>query len=543
MATMRGSKKSAIGLFVDGLEVKFAHLSRRGKSIIIDELRSASLITKLEERQLKDMSEGDGFGEGGADTFAIPTGAEKTDSGEDNNAVLLGLLAPYKSANYILGYAISEPSIYYHTVESDFGLKGTKLKERIIDELRKVRSVQPAVDAVDVFYSSDRNLVCAVREDGISLYRSIEDIRSFLHNRIPRIPLIDTSDVALMNLARANYGFAPDEVSAIIYVGVEFTRLLFLKGAEFFHFAPVLGEGYDSLNIQNTVYSRLLLEQDNLGIPRIDRILLAGESRRIAFDEFLKEQLPEVDIQYLRTPYVDSSSLPAELQEQIPEYAVAIATAWKLLDEENPAFYPINLLPEFIREGQRTFKLGWHGYTLLLLIFFSTFYFTWQIGKLNSILNAKEEILKQKQEQLAENRNLQAKIEGISEQIGRYKVALSVYDSLVPGYDRWSRMLEKISSGINNVNSLWITELKSTQEDNVLVDGFSIFRSRLPKISRLYENTTLRQVLQKDIREKTVYSYQIILPRDKDIKRSDVSLDLPPGSETKIPAETKVQNN
>ncbi len=528
MATMRGKTKSAIGLFVDGHEVKYAHLSRKGKSVIINELRSASLITKLEERQLKDLSEGDAFGESGTDTFAIPTGAERTDTAEDNNAVLLGLLAQHKPMSYVLGYAISEPSIYYHTIESDFGLKGTKLKERIIDELRKVRSVQPATDAIDVFYSSDRNLVCAVREDGISLYRSIEDIKPFLHNRTPRIPLIDTSDVALMNLARANYGFAPDEISAIIYVGVEFTRLIFLKGSEFFHFAPVLGEGYDSINIQNTVYSRLLLEQDNLGIPRIDRILLAGESRRIAFDEFLRDQLPEVDIQYLRTPYLDTSPLPAELQEQIPEYAVAISTAWKLLDEENPAFYPINLLPEFIREGQRTFKLGWHGYLLLLLIFFSTFYFTWQIGKLTSTLSAREDLLNQKQEQLIENRNLQERINDIDEQIGRYKVALSVYDTLVPGYDRWSRMLEKIAGGVDNVNSLWITDLKSAPGNEVLLSGFSIFRSRIPKISRLYENTTLRFVLQKDIREKTVYSYELLLPKDKEITHSDLSLDSPP---------------
>src|SRR5438034_6961028 len=28
-----------------------------------------------------------------------------------------------------------------------------------------------------------------------------------------------------------------------------------------FHFAPVLGEGYDSPNLQNTIYSRLLLER------------------------------------------------------------------------------------------------------------------------------------------------------------------------------------------------------------------------------------------------------------------------------------------
>lgn len=525
MATIGGSKKSAIGLFVDGLEVKFAKLSKKGKTIKIDELKTATLVTKLEERQLKDV--GESF-ESSSETFSLPTTTEHPEeSADSNNDVILRLLAGYKPTSYHIGYAISEPSVYYHTIESDFGLKGIKLKERLIEELKKVRAIQPALDALDVFYSCDRNLVCAVREDGISLYRTLEEIKSFFHNRIPKIPLIETSDIALMNLARAGYGFAPDEITVIIYVGIEFTRLIFMKGAEFYHFAPLLGEGYDSINIQNTVYSRLLLEQDNLGIPRIDRILLGGESTRISFDEFLRIQLPEVDIQYLRTPYLDMSELPIELQEHIPEYAVAIATAWKILDESNPAFYPINLLPEFIREGQRAFKLGWHGYLLLVLIFVSTFYFTYKIAQLNAELNNKTEILERKKEQIEENRRLQQKIDEINNQIGRYKVALSVYDSLVPGYDRWSKLIEKISFGIENINSLWITDLKMAAGGDVILEGFSIYRSRIPKISSLFENTILNKVSQTEIREKTVYHYQIKIPKEKDIPHSDVNLDIP----------------
>ncbi len=530
---MRGNKKSAVGLFVDGLEIKFAKLSKKGKSVVIDELKVASLVNKLEERQLKDLS--DGFGETTTDTFSIPTGADRPESSEDNNSVLLSLLSEYKPTSYLLGYAISEPSVYYHTVESDFGLKGTKLKERIIEELKKVRSVQPAQDAVDVFYSSDRNLVCAVREDGISLYRTIEDIKPFLNNRTPKIPLIETSDIALMNLARANYGFAPDEISAIVYVGTEFTRLIFMKGSEFFHFAPVLGEGYDSINIQNTVYSRLLLEQDNLGIPRIDRILLAGESRRITFDEFLKDQLPEVDIQYLQTPYLDTSLLSPETQELIPEYAVAIATAWKILDENNPAFYPINLLPEFIREEQRAFKLGWHGYLLLSLIFFSTFYFTYQISMLNSELHTQKEILVQKQAQLEENQRLQAKISDLNDQLERFRLALSVYDSIVPGYDKWSQLIEKVSHSVENINSLWITDLKSAEGGNLVFNGFAIYRSRIPKIAQLNSNTILNKVMQEEIREKTVYNYELTIPKGNEIRQNE----QPTSQQTGLPQQSE----
>src|ERR1041385_8534213 len=309
MALLKGSKNSAIGLFVDGLEIKLAKLSIKRGKVVLEELHTATLASKLEERQITETSS-EMIGEP-TEAFALPTTEATEEIAGDNNSVLLALLSKYPAGKYVLSYAIAEPSIYYHIFESDFGLKEKKLKLRILDELRNVRAVQPSLDAIDTFTSAEHNLVCVVREDGVAMLSALEGVKPFMGNRLPRIPLIESSDVALMNLARANYGFGPNEITALIYIGVEFTRLIFMKGSEFFHFAPVLGEGYDSSNIQNTVYSRLLLEQDNMGIPRIDKILLAGESRKIMFDEFIREQLPEVDVQYLRTPYIDTSGLSA----------------------------------------------------------------------------------------------------------------------------------------------------------------------------------------------------------------------------------------
>ena len=51
MAKVAGRGKSVIGLFVDGLDVKLAHLVARKNRIIVQELRSATLITKLQEQK------------------------------------------------------------------------------------------------------------------------------------------------------------------------------------------------------------------------------------------------------------------------------------------------------------------------------------------------------------------------------------------------------------------------------------------------------------------------------------------------------------
>src|SRR5512135_2872094 len=182
MSSLRGNRTTAIGLFVDGLDLKLAKLSIKKGSVVIDELASATLATKLEERQVMDLA-ADNLNEIGPETFALPS-----DSGEgvkgDNNSVILGLLSRYPAANYLLSYAISEPSIYYHVVESDFGLKDRKLKMRVLDELRSVRAVQPQLDAIDFFYSAEKNLVTVVREDGVTMLNVLEQVKPFLGKRL-----------------------------------------------------------------------------------------------------------------------------------------------------------------------------------------------------------------------------------------------------------------------------------------------------------------------------------------------------------------------
>ncbi len=103
MAAIKG--KTVLGIFVDGLEVKLAHLSMKGKRVTVHDLRSATLVTKLEER--KGIEVGAEMVAEGADSFSLPPASTALDVGvegqsEDNNAVLLGLLAEYPVKKYSL---------------------------------------------------------------------------------------------------------------------------------------------------------------------------------------------------------------------------------------------------------------------------------------------------------------------------------------------------------------------------------------------------------------------------------------------------------
>lgn len=508
MASLRSGRTTAIGLFVDGQEAKLAKLSLKRGRVVIDDLRSATLVSKIEELKTQQIAEGEAVA-GPEAEFGAQIALPEVAGGDDNNAVLLSLLSPYPTSKYALGYSIAEPSIYYHAIENAGDLKGRKLKIHIIQELQGARETAPPLDAIDYFPTADGGLLAVVREDGLGLYRMMEGIKPFIGNRLPRFTLIDSADLSLLGLVRSNYGLGAGEITVIIYIGVEFSRLIFLRGTEFFHFAPVLGEGYESPNIQNTLYSRLLLEQDSIGIPRLDHIILAGEGKKIAFDEFLREQLPETDIQFLQTPYLDTSQLADDLQDKISEYAIPIATAWKILQERHPAFYRVNLLPRDILEEQKVFKLAWHGYLLLILIPILAFFFTLRITDQRERLRALEADLAFKRTQAKANETLRMEIDNLSRQMDAYKTALNVYNSIVPGYDRWSKVVERIALEFARINSVWLIDFTAKEDGSMTLQGYTLYESRIPVVGKIFENTILQSVQTQEIRNRPVYRFEM----------------------------------
>ena len=231
-----------------------------------------------------------------------------------------------------------------------------------------------------------------------------------------------------------------------------------------------------------------------------------------------RHQLPDVDVQYLRTPYLDSSGVSLEVQEKIPEYAIPIATAWKVLDDDHPGFYAINILPESVKEGQRSFKLGWHGYVMLALVFLSTLFFTREYTTNKQELSNKQTTLSQLQGRMAENERLKVAIADKNEQRTRFNTALAIYDSLVPGCDRWNRYISQLTKGVEDLRGIWITEVRALADGAMSVQGYALYRQRIPRIAALFDNSTLTKVEVKEIREKSppVYNFLITVPPQPD---------------------------
>ena len=246
--------KTAVAVFVDGLELKYVRMSIKGGRTILRDCKTVALQKKLEEKNamaadesgLSDLSITDAFS-----TQNINMAGD-TD-GTTNSSVLLGLLSDLGSSRkYTLSYAISEPAITYQEIESNYGLKGEKLKKRILNDLKTSRTYIPSMDAVGTIPTSTDGLLTLIREDGVHIYNLLSELKPFMGGRVPTVKLVESSDVALLEIVRSQYELQEEEVSVIVYVGYDFSRLIFMQGENYLHFAPIISEGFGSPNIENT---------------------------------------------------------------------------------------------------------------------------------------------------------------------------------------------------------------------------------------------------------------------------------------------------
>lgn len=511
-----GQGKTAVALFVDGLELKYVQLALKGKRVILREFKTVSLVQRFDEVKSAAAEEG-GFGDTGpTDAFGAtePTAVEGAE-GSTNSSVLLSVIGDIPPQKYNLSYAIVEPAVTYHEFENDFGLKGAKLKKRIATELAASRAAAPPLDALDVIPTASGGILALIREDGLTLYDLLNEIKPFLNERLPIIQNIESSDVALLNIIRASYQFQAEEITAVVYVGNEFSRMVFMKGMDFLHLAPVVSEGYNSAGIENTIYSRILLEQDNIALGRIDRILLVGDGHKVNLRDTLAPQFSNTQVEYLQAPEIDLSMFEGEVGEAIAEYAIPIAVAWRTLEPKKPGFYDTNLIPAAIIEAQKVFKLAWHGWVLALAIIASIVFFITAINKRNVEIRQTSELLKQRQREMEDLQALRARRDELQAAIQKLQGATELYNTIAPGADRWSRILHYVANGVEDLNSLWIYRI---QRENAPPGAFrilgrSVYRTRIWRLASLFEKATLREVRTTEIRGKAVYEFELVVEK------------------------------
>ncbi len=518
------SGKISVGLFVEGIHLYVVCLAQKDEKVRLVDAQMLKMANRMEPVSVQEEILTEALSNISDDPISIDLMAEESeaqldieDKGSDdvnNQAILRSALQKYPSKKFKVGLSVAEPQVFYAYFGKDWGLEGEKLKKKIIEELSKEKSDVDILtpDALYLANLVDGRLMTILRDSEISILSLFQSLRDQGIKRLPQISFMESAEISLVNLVLDNYSFPETEISVVVYVGHEFSRLIFLQGNKIYNISYIIGAGIDSENITNTIYSRILLEQDNLNLPRIHNIILCGEAYEVELKNYLMGKLPvEIKIDYLRLQKMDVVGI----DPLFSRFAVPLGSAWRTLQNSNPDYYDVDLLPVAVREGQKIFKLGILGWVLLFLIPAITFLSTIKISEQKQELTQLQTHRQGLKSELAQLQIIEEKYNTEQQKLAYFDKAFGVLDSMVVGGKTYSTFLNKIANLTQKVGKIWVTDVSSNQPNRAVIKGYSLYRNRIPQFANSIGNATLNKVEVQAIREQTVYSFEIAaeLPR------------------------------
>jgi len=505
MPAFFGSPGEALGIMVDGLEVKLAHLLKEKGKVFLLGIENVELKTPLVEKAEEEerAKEEDILGLKDAE---VEREAGPEEEAETNTSVLYSLLSRFPVRRASIAFSMLEPAVQFFDFESDFGLKGNKLKQRLRAEILETKGIDFPFEQIDSFKLADGRLLAAGHEKPSELLNILGTLKPYLGVAL-KIAHIDTNETALIGLAR-KAGLAEGEVSAVVYVGREFSRVVFMRGWDYLAFSPALNEGFQSPGVLNTVFSRILLAQDESGIPEINRFLLAGESQVVGAEEFFKEKFPEARVSYLVPEALDLSRLESERVGLTSAYAIPISLAWRALEPSSPDFLALDFLPEKIREEQKVLKLAWHGFVVIGLIVVAIALLALQNNGREMRKSSLQSSIQQARAQIAQLEVTAAKVDSLDAEVQRLASAIAVTDSLSKGSERWSSFLKSLSENARKVNSIWVEKFAGSGGD-VMISGSSLYINRVTRLAKLIPGSEIPKISEERLRDQTLVKFDI----------------------------------
>jgi len=510
-------RKEAIGLSIEGTDIKVAHVAFSHKGVILKRLEVAQLPEPLgiaAEEEEPESESLDAFEEAFGEVGRAKTGPgqeaedEEQLEEEDASTTLLGVLSGYNLTKAKIGVNLPEDAVSFYTLSDTFAIKGRKLKKALIDMVSPKHDGPISLEMVDYVKAADKNLACLICDREPAFLEVLKELKPFLGMNKPFVGLIDSMDTALMGLVRADHELVEGEITAIIYIGSDSTRIIIMKGREYLRFLPSIQEGANSPELINTVFSKILFEQDEGGLPEINHVVLAGEADMPSALEFFSKRMPDARVEIIRYgKFAGSEMEPSKIPAPLSSFALPLALAKKALDPTNPDYYQTDFTPDYLKESQKPFRIAWHGVLSLLVIFAMSLLLVVK-GGYNYVEMAeleKDTFNYSRLTQLAQP--LLYEIDMLNEQISLYESEITQLASLAQNSNIWSESLQKLCDLTERCDSLWITSMNSAEDKGYVLGGKSRTREKITALASAYQNSYLDVVNRGMIRDYRLWDF------------------------------------
>lgn len=402
---------------------------------------------------------------------------------------------------------LTEPAIHYHVFEGTKKDRTANFTKELIEDIQQSKNV--ALDQENLAYVelADKSWMAAFLSGEISCIKLINSLAQYNGKRNYKIQAVKSAEVSLAYYAAKKKKFFPDDYSLIVYIGKEYSKLIFLHGRKLKHIGTTLDIGKANLHTYDVYFSKILLEMENGGISSLDNIIVCGEDDSENIILSFYGTFPEANVSRLDFSDLDLTDLSKESVETFSSFSVPIAAAEDYFDELEEKHKGINLLPRYVKEDQKFLQFAWHGYLMLPLLFFVTVFITQQILKNQSHINVLKSEIATQQILQRQNQEILNKIADLEGKINNFGTTQAILDSVSAGTSVWTNSIQKIAGFFNGKRNIWLTKLSLGNADRVNLEGYALTKNVLTEFAYAMKSAELKGVFYEALREKNAYKF------------------------------------
>ncbi len=404
---------------------------------------------------------------------------------------------------------LTEPAINYHIYEASKLGKSSKFINELINDISETKNITISKDEIGYIELADKSTLAAYVKDEVNSAKLVSSLAGYNGRRFYKISSLKSAEIVLANYVAKKKKFFPDDNSLIVYIGKEFSKLIFLQGRKLRHIGNTLDIGTTNLHTYDVYFSKILLEMDNAGISSLDNIIVCGEDDSENLILSFYGTFPEANVSRLEFDDIDYSVLDEQLKNSISAFSALIAAASEYIDDlSNKHGESINILPRYIKEEQKAFQFAWHGYAILPLLFGATFFLTLQILMNNKKIDLLEKEIAQQTVLLRQNQEILGKISELENKISGFDQTQAILDSATVGTGVWTKISEHFSNFFASRQNIWLTKLNS-EDKNISIEGYATSKRSPTELAYSIKDSELKGIFYESIRDKDAYRFTI----------------------------------
>lgn len=404
---------------------------------------------------------------------------------------------------------LTEPALHYHVYEGSKLGKSNKFVNDLISDISETKNITVSKDELAYVELADKSSLAVFLSGEVSCIKLVNSLAGYNGKRFYKIPTIKSAEVSLASYIAKKKKFFPDDQSLIVYIGKEYSKLIFLQGRKLKHIGTTLDIGTTNLHTYDVYFSKILLEMDNGGISSLDNIIVCGEDDSENLILSFYGTFPEANVSRLEFDDLNISILDHDAQQSISAYSILVATATEYFEDQGKKqTESINLLPRYVREEQKVFQFAWHGYAILPLLFGATFFLTLQILMNSKKSNELEKEIAQQTVLLRQNQEILGRIAELENKISGFGQTQTILDSAAVGTGVWSNVSEHFSDFFGSKQNIWLTRLNG-EGPAISAEGYALSKLSPTEMAYSIEGSELKGIFFESIRESDAYRYTL----------------------------------